>query len=110
MELIYILQNIFVETIPEPEPEPEPEAYYADAFAIANPEAFGQFKMHHRNIFGHMHKKTGRGSTGNRAIVPRCTTAKPKVIKIPVPCTTQKPKQCKCPCKPTCCLFFVTVS
>lgn len=103
---------MFVETIPEPEPEPKPkqEAYYADGFIATNPESFGQFRLHHRNIFGHMHKKTGSGSSGNRAIISRCTTAKPTIIKQPAPCTTPKPKQCKCPCKPTCCLLFVTVS
>lgn len=106
--LLLLFQNVFVETIPEPEPWAAPDAYFADAFAAANPDAFVQFKKHHRNIFGILHKKAGSRSSGNRVIISRCTAATTKATT--ARCPTRKPKPCKCPCKPTCCLFFVTVN
>lgn len=92
---------VIVESAPDPDAFAEPDAFYADAFAAANPTEFHAFKKQNRGIIGMM-RGGGSRSTGTRTIFRRCTTkssaktTRKKKNKCP---KTKTKRRCACRCK-----------
>lgn len=89
-----------MECFAEPNAMAEPEAFYAAAFAAANPFEFEQFKKQSRGFIGHLLKKGGGGggsSSGtNGRVIMR---SRNKATKRSSSSSSSKGKCKKCVCK-----------